>query len=115
MHVVLCLAYLEQDVAFDKIARLLIGMAVLRQDALPRKNEFGHQGPGAKDQRLLSYPTEHLSVTLFTMLAELYCCHNSSFDSRKFFGISFGGPSTEAGLFTQTLTRRRWGSTHLHF
>jgi hypothetical protein len=55
--------------AFYKIARLLVGMAVFRQDAVFIEKEFGHQCSAAVTKSLLPDTLNRFFVTLFAVFA----------------------------------------------
>ena len=67
--IVFSISYFEQDMAFDKVAGLLEGVAVFRQDAVSIEKKFGHQRALAETKRLLPDTLNGFFVTIFTVFA----------------------------------------------
>ena len=68
-RIVLSISYFEQDMAFYKIARLLVGVAVFRQDVVFIEKKFGHQCSAAVNKRLLPDTLKGLFVAICIVFA----------------------------------------------
>jgi hypothetical protein len=73
--IVLSISNFEQDMAFDEIARLLVRMAVFRQDVIFIEKKFGHKSSAAVTKRLLSDTLNGFFVTVFTVFTKYHYLH----------------------------------------
>ncbi len=71
--IVLSVANFQQDMAFDEVAGLLEGVAVLRQDIVFIEKELGHQCFAAETKRLLPDTLNGFFVAICTMFAKNNC------------------------------------------
>jgi hypothetical protein len=80
--IVLSISDFEQDMAFDKVAGLLEGVAVFRQDAVFIEKKFGHKRALAKTKRLLPDSLNGFFVTVFAVFAKYHylCLKQSPFN-----------------------------------
>ena len=83
--VVLSISYFEQDMAFYKIARLLVGMLVFRQDVVFIKKEFCHKSSAAVTKRLLPDTLNGFFIAVFTVFANHLSHHEDLEEHEVYF------------------------------